>query len=73
MDTVLGFRHGMIMLADEAAEKLRVAVSRGYAAARIGAEVPFGQGVFGVVAKRRRVIRMGNIQSQRAFLASVRK
>ena len=73
MDTVLGFRHGMIMLADEAAEKLRVAASRGYDDAGIGAEVPFVQGVFGVVAKRRRVMRMGNIQSQRAYLASVRK
>ncbi len=73
MDTVLGFRHGMIMLADEAGEALHVAASRGYDAAGIGAEVPFGQGVFGVVAKRRRMMRMGNIQSQRAYLASVRK
>ena len=73
MDAVLGFRHGMIMLADDAGETLRVAASRGYDDAGIGAEVPFGQGVFGVVAKRRRIMRMGNIQSQRAYLASVRK
>jgi adenylate cyclase len=73
MDTVLGFRHGMILLAGESDEVLRVAASRGYDNAGIGAEVPFGHGVFGVVAKRRRIMRMGNIQSQRAYLASVRK
>lgn len=73
MDAVLGFRHGMIMLADDAGETLRVAASRGYGDAGTGAEVPFGQGVFGVVAKRRRIMRIGNIQSQRAYLASVRK
>ncbi len=73
MDSVLGFRYGMIMLVDEAGETLRVAASRGYDDAGIGAAVPFGQGVFGVVAKRQRIMRMGNIQSQRAYLASVRK
>ncbi len=73
MDAVLGFRHGMIMLADDAGETLRFAASRGYGDAGTGAEVPFGQGVFGVVAKRRRIMRIGNIQSQRAYLASVRK
>ena len=50
MDAVLGFHHGMIMLADEAGETLDVAASRGYDDAGIGAEVPFAladDGTFG--------------------------
>jgi adenylate cyclase len=72
MDSVLGFKHSMILLADPGGETLTVAASRGYPNAGIGAEVPIGQGVLGVVAKRRRIMRIGNLRSQRAYLASVR-
>jgi adenylate cyclase len=72
MDMILGFRHSMILLADEAGETLTVAASRGYEGSAPGARVPIGQGLFGVAAKRRRVVRMGNLGAQRAYLASVR-
>jgi len=65
MDSVLGFEHCMILLTAQADEtKLVLTASRGYEDSGIGVEVPFGQGVIGVVAKKRRMMRMGNVQTQ---------
>ena len=72
METVLGFRHSMILVASGDERVLTVAASRGYNGARTGAEIPLGQGVLGVAARRRRVVRMGNVATQRAYLAGVR-
>ena len=57
METVLGFRHSMILLASGDERVLTVAASRGYDGGRTGAEIPLGQGVLGVAARRRRVVR----------------
>jgi adenylate cyclase len=72
METVLGFRHSMILLASGDERVLTVAASRGYDGGRTGAEIPLGQGVLGVAARRRRVVRMGNVATQRAYLTGVR-
>ena len=71
METVLGFRHSMILLASADERVLKVAASRGYDGGT-GAEITVGQGVLGVAARRRQVLRMGNVASQRAYLAGVR-
>jgi hypothetical protein len=44
METVLGFRHSMILVAGGAESVLTVAASRGYDGGRTGAEIPLGQG-----------------------------
>ena len=72
METVLGFRHSMILVASGDERVLTVAASRGYDGGRTGAEIPLGQGVLGVAARRRRIVRMGNVATQRAYLAGVR-
>ena len=72
METVLGFRHSMILVASGDERVLTVAASRGYNGARTGAEIPLGQGVLGVAARRRRIVRMGNVATQRDYLAGVR-
>ncbi|MBI3799089.1 MAG: GAF domain-containing protein, partial [Deltaproteobacteria bacterium] len=72
MDRVLGFQHCMILLKDESEEKLRVFASRGYAQEGVGAEIRFGEGVIGVVAKRRKMMRLGNIGSSVSYLRAVR-
>ena len=72
MDAVLGFRHAMVLLADADGQVLTLAASRGYENAGTGAEVAVGKGVIGVSAKRRRLMRMGNIQAQMAYLSTVR-
>lgn len=73
MDEVLGFKHSMILLVAPAGDRLTVAASRGFAQSGIGAEVTVGQGIIGTVARRRRIVRMGNIQSQLAYTAAVRQ
>jgi GAF domain-containing protein len=71
MEAVLGFRHSMILLASADERTLKVAASRGYDG-NTGAEIAVGQGVLGVAARRWQVLRMGNVASQRAYLAGVR-
>ena len=74
MDSVLGFEHCMILLsAQPEQDKLVLTASRGYEDSGVGVEVPFGQGVIGVVAKKRRMMRMGNIQTQLAYQSNVRQ
>jgi adenylate cyclase len=71
MEAVLGFRHSMILLASPDERVLEVAASRGYKGGT-GATIAVGQGVLGVAARRKQLLRMGNIASQRAYLATVR-
>jgi class 3 adenylate cyclase/putative methionine-R-sulfoxide reductase with GAF domain len=72
MDRVLGFAHSMILLKDLGEDILRVAATRGYPDPAAGATVPFGQGVIGVVAERRRMMRIGNIGATKRYLEGVR-
>jgi class 3 adenylate cyclase len=72
MQRVLGFEHSMILLKDLSADRLRLAASRGYEPSGAGAEVAFGEGVIGVVASRRKMMRMGNIGANIAYLRGVR-
>lgn len=72
LDETLGFRHAMILLLDDASETLRVAASRGYPESGVGVSVPVGVGTIGVVAKRRRIMRVGNLKSARSYGAAVR-
>ena len=72
MAAALEFKHCMILLASPSGEALQLAASRGYATSGVGAKVKVGQGVIGVAAKRRRIMRMGNIQSQLTYISAVR-
>jgi serine phosphatase RsbU (regulator of sigma subunit) len=73
LDKTFEFRHSMVLLVDEeSGDKLSVAASHGYKNSGLGAEVKFGEGIIGVVAKRKKLMRMGNIGSQRAYLNSVK-
>lgn len=58
---VFQFEHSMILLKPEGSDLVRVEASRGYSAAGIGAEVLFGQGVIGIVAQKRKMMRMVGI------------
>ena len=73
MHRVLGFEHAMILLMDVFAEKLRLAASRGYEPSGAGAEVALGHGTVGVVAERKKMMRINNLRASVAYLASIRK
>jgi class 3 adenylate cyclase len=72
MERVLGFQYSMVLLKDLAEAKLRVFASRGYDPSGVGAEVALGHGVLGVVAERKRMMRVGSIGATVAYLASIR-
>jgi len=72
MDRVLEFQHAMILLKDQSADKLTVTAGRGYDHTTVGAEVAFGHGVVGVVAERKKMMRVGNIGASVRYLMAVR-
>ncbi|MGD9539284.1 MAG: adenylate/guanylate cyclase domain-containing protein [Alphaproteobacteria bacterium] len=73
LDSVLEFHHCLILLADESGETLKVAASRGYGESGIGAVVRLGEGTIGVAARRRRVLRVGNLAFQLGYMKAIRE
>lgn len=73
MGELFGFRHALVLLLNETGDKLTVAASRGYGESGVGAEVPVGFGVIGVVAKKRKIMRTTNLGAQRAYAQAVRE
>jgi class 3 adenylate cyclase len=72
MDRILGFHHAMILLKDQLADRLKVVASRGYDHATVGTELAVGHGVIGVVAERKKMMRLGNIGASVSYLRTVR-
>jgi adenylate cyclase len=70
MDEAFGFAHAMVLLHDGERDLLTVAASRGYPEAGVGATVRIGEGVVGVVAKRKKLMRMGGVAYQRRYVAA---
>ena len=65
MDSFFGFKHTMILLLDETEQSLKVLATHGYEDQGIGAKVEIGVGVIGMVAKRKKLMRMANMGMQR--------
>jgi signal transduction histidine kinase len=70
MDKLFGYRHAMILLLE--GEALKVAASHGYERSGVGASVPVGQGIIGTVAKRKKMMRVGNVGTQLSYFQAVR-
>jgi adenylate cyclase len=70
VDVAFGFQHSMLLLTIPGEEKLRCEALRGYGDAKPGSVVAFGEGVIGVVAKRRKLIRMNSIARTRRYVMS---
>ena len=68
MDEFFGFQYAMILLLDEEDEALSVLATHGYEDDGLGAKVKVGMGVIGMVAKRRKLMRMANLGQQRAYI-----
>ena len=62
----------MILLVDEEnAMQLTVVASHGYDGSGAGAMVPIGKGVIGIVAKNKKLLRMGNVGAQFRYMNSM--
>ena len=71
MDECFGFRHSIILLLEDA-DRLRVVASHGYEDPVLGGTVAVGTGVIGMVAKRRRLMRVNHLRAQHAYFARIR-
>ena len=69
LDRYFDFKHIMILLVDEEnSSQLKVAASHGYDGKGIGAIVPIGKGVIGIVAKNKKLLRMGGIRQSLTYI-----
>jgi len=73
LDEWLGFRHAIILLADERNEKLFTIASHGYSENGVGSEVGFGGGLIGMVARARRALRLSAIDHSLRYARAVRE
>jgi len=71
LDKTFDFKYSMVLLMKNE-EELEVAASYGYDNRGIGAVVKVGEGIIGVVAKRKKLVRMGNIGSQMSYMNAVK-
>ena len=72
MDEFFGFKYSMILLVDEKLQKLNVLATHGYEIKGIGASVKLGVGVIGIVAKKKKMMRMANLGMQRSYMKAIK-
>jgi adenylate cyclase len=72
LDRTFGFKHSMVLLMEDDGESLRVVASHGYLDKGVGAIVKVGIGVIGVVAKRKKIMRIGNIGTQLTYINAIK-
>ena len=73
MDSFFGFKHTMILLLDETEQSLKVLATHGYEDQGVGARVEIGVGVIGMVAKRKKLMRMANMGMQRNYMQAIKQ
>lgn len=70
LDDFFNLKHILILLAAEDGLTLKVCASHGYNGEGIGSVVPVGVGVIGIVAKNKKLMRMGNVAAYSRYLSS---
>ncbi|CAG1019011.1 hypothetical protein BURC_03855 [Burkholderiaceae bacterium] len=65
--------HALLLMADEAQQRLYTVGSRGYAATGVGSEIAFGDGVIGVAAQYRTPIRISHMTMDYAYGRAARE
>ena len=73
MNDFFGFKHSMILLVSENKKYLNVLETYGYKKRGIGAKVEFGVGVIGIVAEKKKLMRMANLGMQRSYMQAIRE
>ena len=72
LDKYFSFRHSMILLSETQDRFLKVFTSYGYTDQGIGAKVEVGKGIVGMVAKKKQMLRLGNITTQLRYMSGGR-
>ncbi len=73
MDEFFEFEHSMILLVSDDKKYLSVLETYGYKEKGIGAKVKFGVGVIGIVAEKKKLMRMANLGMQRSYMYAIRE
>ena len=73
MNEFFGFKHSMILLVSQDKKHLNVLETFGYKNKGVGARVKFGVGVIGIVAEKKKLMRMANLGMQRSYMQAVRE
>jgi adenylate cyclase len=68
-----GIEHVMVLMFDEAAQRLYTLASRGYDFSGVGAEIPLGEGVVGVAARERTPIRVTHFASDYIYSRAIQE
>jgi adenylate cyclase len=66
------FEHSMLLVLQANATHLEVIATHGYATENVGKTVKVGLGVVGMVAKKKKLMRMANLGTQRKYMQAVR-
>ena len=69
---LLEYPHAFIMLTDEPGERLYTVASAGFSAPGTGSEVTIGEGVIGLAAERRQIIRLTNLARDISYFEAAR-
>ncbi|HYJ93584.1 MAG TPA: protein kinase, partial [Vicinamibacterales bacterium] len=67
------FHHANVLLLEPDGQTLKVVASRGYENQATGGRVQIGTGVIGVVAQKRKMLRVNNLGQQRAYASAQRR
>ena len=73
MEEYFDFKHSMILLLDGSESTLKVIATHGYKEEGIGAEVKIGVGVIGMVAKKKKLMRMANLGAQMQYMQAIKQ
>lgn len=73
LDVYFGFEHTMILLEDESTKRLVMIASRGYSESGVGAEVAPGDGLVGMVARERRLLRISGLREELRYSRAAKR
>jgi hypothetical protein len=72
LSKLFGYAHSFLMAPDEEGARLYTVASRGYPASGVGSEVWIGEGILGVAAQRRIMVRTTNVTLETLLSRAVR-